>query len=95
MGGQRWWVQCLDKAVCPDLQNPSRELYKGGFLQSFREQIRGFHDFLRLKSSSMFILLEWSCLPDNIFHISAFDAVDAGVTELDAVSRIDAVLHHS
>jgi hypothetical protein len=39
--------------------------------------------------------LNLNCLPDDTIHISAVDRVDAGVTELDAVSHVDAVLHHN
>jgi hypothetical protein len=31
-----------------------------GFLRSFRKQMRGFHDVLRQRPSSLFILLRWS-----------------------------------
>jgi hypothetical protein len=38
-------------------ENPSTESCEGGFLQSFIEEMRGFHDLLRQKPSSLFILL--------------------------------------
>jgi hypothetical protein len=38
-------------------ENPAVEFYEGGFLRSLREQMRGFHDFLRQKPFSLLILL--------------------------------------
>lgn len=66
------------RAVCTDLygpvENPFVESYGGGLLQSFREQMRSFHDLLRQKRSSLFILLGWSSnhLPDDVVHVSEF-----------------------
>jgi hypothetical protein len=44
----------LIRAVCTDLrgpvENPDLLSCNGGFLQSFREQKKGFHDLLRQKT---------------------------------------------
>jgi hypothetical protein len=39
------------------IETLTKKLCEGGFLQSFREQVRDSHDFLRQKSSSPFILV--------------------------------------
>jgi hypothetical protein len=47
-------------ARCTDLHGPTENpdlLCGKGFLQSFSKLIRGFHDLLRQKPSSLFILL--------------------------------------
>jgi hypothetical protein len=59
--GKGWYpvrVVCLD--LCDTLENPTRGLGEGGFLQSFIEEMRGFHDFLRQTPYPVFILLKWS-----------------------------------
>jgi hypothetical protein len=38
--------------------------------------------------------LNLNCLPENIIRISGFVGEDAGVMELDVVSKADVVLHH-
>jgi hypothetical protein len=43
-------------------ENPDMLSCCGGFLRYFREQRRGFHDLLRQKPSSLFILLGWSSI---------------------------------
>jgi hypothetical protein len=52
--------------VCEDLRglvkNPDLPSCWCGFLRSFREQVRGFHDLLKQKPSSLFILLGWSSI---------------------------------
>jgi hypothetical protein len=65
--GGGWWVSgedalcALIRAVCTDLrgpaENPDLLSYDWGFLRSFREQMRGFHDLLRQKPSSLFNLV--------------------------------------
>jgi hypothetical protein len=60
-----------------------------------KEQMRGYHDFIKLKQSSLFISeLNPSRLPDDTIHISVFGGEDAGVMELDAVCQVVALLHH-
>jgi hypothetical protein len=53
----------MKRAVCTDLPSPAEIPYllscDGGFLRSFREQMRGFHDLLRQKPSSLFVLFGW------------------------------------
>jgi hypothetical protein len=48
--------------LCDPMENPTRESCEGGFLQYFREEIWGFHDLVRQKLSSIFILLGWSSI---------------------------------
>jgi hypothetical protein len=43
--------------LCGLAENPDLLSCYGGFLQSFREQMRGLHDLLKQKPSSLFILL--------------------------------------
>jgi hypothetical protein len=43
--------------LCGLLEYLSKTSYEGGFLQSFREQMRGFCDVLRQKPSFLFILM--------------------------------------
>jgi hypothetical protein len=51
------FMGALIKTVCPGLvETPSRESCVGGFVPSSREKIRGFHDSLGQKQSSLFIL---------------------------------------
>lgn len=54
------------QSQCPGMhglfENLSRESFDGGSLQSFREEIRGYHDFLRQKLPSLSILLQWSSI---------------------------------
>jgi hypothetical protein len=56
----------LIQTVCTDLhgpvENPDLLSCDGGFLQHLREHMRGFHDSLRQKSSSLFILLGCSSI---------------------------------
>jgi hypothetical protein len=57
----------LIKAVCTDLCGPAENSdllsCDEGFLRSFREQMRGFHDLLlRQKPTSLFIMLGWSSI---------------------------------
>jgi hypothetical protein len=68
-------------------------VYVEGFLQSVREQMRGFHELLRQKPSFLFIQSNLSHL-HNMIHISSFSGEDAGVMELDVASKVDAVLCH-
>lgn len=55
-------VDALIRAICTDLHRPvenlAREFCKGCLLHSSREEARGFHDLLKQKPSSLFILLE-------------------------------------
>jgi hypothetical protein len=61
MGGRRGQSWCPDKgSVHGSAENPDQQFCDGGFLRSFREQMRGFHNLLRQKPSSLFILLGWS-----------------------------------
>jgi hypothetical protein len=70
--GGDWWapgegiVCALIRAVWTGLrglmENPDVLSCDGGFLRSFREQMRGYHDLLRQKPSSMFVLLGWSSI---------------------------------
>jgi hypothetical protein len=50
-------LSALVRAVCTDLrgpvENPDLSSCDGGFLQSFREHVGGFHDLLRQNSSSL------------------------------------------
>jgi hypothetical protein len=92
-------INALIRAVCMDLcdpiENPSIESCDRGFLWSFREQMRGFHDSLRQKPSSLFRLLGWSSnhSPDDI-HVSGFGGEDAGIMYLDVMYQDDTVLCH-
>jgi hypothetical protein len=40
------------------MENSSRVSCQGGFILSFREEMRGFHDLLKQKPSTVFILLD-------------------------------------
>jgi hypothetical protein len=57
---------CLERAVCPVLcvpmENLSQEFCEGGFLHSFREQMKGLHDLLMQEPSPQFILLVGSSI---------------------------------
>jgi hypothetical protein len=77
---------------CGLLEYSSEESYEGGFLQSFREQMRGFCDVLRQKPSFPFILMGWNLI--SVVSLM-FDGEDAGVMKLDVVPKVDAVLCHS
>jgi hypothetical protein len=44
-------VMCMD--LCDPLENPTRGFGEGGFLQSFIEEMKGFHDSLRQTPSSL------------------------------------------
>jgi hypothetical protein len=56
----------LIRALCTDphglAENPDLLSYDGGFVQSFRGQMRGFQDMLRQNLSSLFILLGWTSI---------------------------------
>jgi hypothetical protein len=55
-------IGALIRTVSMDLlgpkENPNQQSCDGGFLQYLREQLRSFHDLLRQKPSSLFILSE-------------------------------------
>lgn len=53
-----WCVVYTD--LCDPVENPSVKSCKRGFLQYFRKQMRGFHDWLRQKLFSVVILFGWS-----------------------------------
>jgi hypothetical protein len=59
-------MRALMRAACTHLhgamENPALESCEGGFLKSFREQMRGLHDLLRQKPSSLFMLMGWSSI---------------------------------
>jgi hypothetical protein len=57
--------------LCSATENPNLLSYVGGFLRSFREQMRGFHDLLRQTPSSLFILLGWSSVTGSLRHMTA------------------------
>jgi hypothetical protein len=54
------------RAMCTNLygplESPTRESCEGGVLQSFRKEMRCFHNLLRHKPSSLFTLLGWSSI---------------------------------
>jgi hypothetical protein len=59
-------IGALIRAVCMDLCGPTEnqvlQSHEEGFLESFREQMRGFHSLLRQKPSSLFTSLEMSSI---------------------------------
>jgi hypothetical protein len=57
-------VSALIRAVCMDLHVPAENpsLHSRGFLRSFREWVRGFHDLLRQKPSFLFMWLPCSSI---------------------------------
>jgi hypothetical protein len=55
------------------LENHSTRNLKGGLLSSFREQMRGFHYFLKQKPS--LFMFRWSSVchfPDDTIHVPGF-----------------------
>jgi hypothetical protein len=88
--------------VCTDqhglVEDPDLPSRCGGFLRSFREQRRGFHDLLRQKPSSLFILLGWSSISIASLMMPSMylGLVERMVVlcKLDAVPQVDTVLCH-
>jgi hypothetical protein len=70
-------VSSVMSAVCRNICGPLKS-YEGGFLQSFRERVRGFNDLEVILT--VHIELTLSCrLPDDAIHVSEFGGEDAGV----------------
>jgi hypothetical protein len=64
----------------------------GGFLRTSREWISGFHDRLRQRPSSLFML--FGCTPISVATLinrSMYGGQDLGVLELDTMSPADAM----
>jgi hypothetical protein len=61
------------------------------------EQIKGFHDLLRQKSSSVLIAkvkFNLNDLPNNGIHVSGFCGKDEGIVELNVVFLANTVFSY-
>jgi hypothetical protein len=72
-------MSALIRTICPGpVETSSRESCVGGFVPSFREKMRGFHDFVKQKPSFLFLELNVSGVPDDPIHMSVFVGEEAG-----------------
>jgi hypothetical protein len=80
---------------CPEKDRCTNYSLGGGFLRALRECISGFHDRLRTRPSSLFILFGWSSIPmaSLISRSMYLDWVDRQYAPLKRRSTI--ILHGS
>jgi hypothetical protein len=55
-------IRAVHMDLCGPTENAVVPLYEGGFLRSFRERMRGFHDLLREKPFFLLILFRWRAI---------------------------------